>query len=76
MKHTLVVKGDLRLSLIMGKEGKEEEEVVWGLASNHIQHNEFRKTSQRKDSLDERSKPSPRGSHQGTVSTIIRSNSL
>lgn len=69
-------KGRLEAFPHHGEEGKEEEEVVWGLASNHIQHNGFWKTSQRKDSLDKRSKPSPRGSHQGTVSTVIGSNSL
>lgn len=69
-------KGRVEAFLHHGEEGKEEEEVFWGLASNHIQHNGFQKTSQRKDSLDKHGKLSPRRSHQGTVSTVTRSNSL
>lgn len=59
-----------------GEEGEKEEEVVWGLASNPIQHSEFLNTSQRRDSLHKCSKPSLRGNHQGTGSTVIRSNPL
>lgn len=58
------------------EEGEKEEEVVWGLASNPIQHNGFLNTSQRRDSLDKRSEPSLSENHQGTGSTFIRSNAL
>lgn len=58
------------------EEEGEKEEVVWGLASNSIQHNGFLNTSQRKDLLDKRSKPSLRQNHQWTGPTVIRSNPL
>lgn len=57
-----------------GEEGEKEKEVVWGFASNHIQHNGFLNLHQRRDSTGKHSKPSPIRSHQGVGSTITGNN--
>lgn len=60
-----------------GEESEKEEEVVWGLASNPIQHSEFLNTNPKEGIhwINVASLPSEEIT-QGTGSTVIRSNAL